>query len=286
VSGRSVAAAIAGARETLRARGVPADEAPGDAEVLARHVLGWDLTRFALHRTDPVPDGFDRTYAALIERRGKREPVSQIIGHREFWGLRFEVTRDVLTPRPETELVVQAALAVAPRDRTLLVVDVGTGSGCLAVALAVELPHARVIATDISPQALAVAHGNAARHNVADRIRFVETDLLPGTIDQADLIVSNPPYVAVREAASLPPEVREYEPAIALFAGTDGLGVYRRLFAAARVAAGASGHAIVELGYNQAADVTEIGRARGWALVETRRDLQGIDRVLTLRPIE
>jgi release factor glutamine methyltransferase len=265
---------------------VPADEAPGDAELLARHVLGWDLTQFTVRRNDPVPDGFEQTYAALIERRVRREPISQIVGHREFWGLHFEVTRDVLTPRPETELVVQAALAVARRDRPMLVVDVGTGSGCLAVALAVELPDARVIATDVSAQALIVARANAARHNVADRIRFVETDLLPSTIDHVDLIVSNPPYVAVSEGASLPPEVREYEPAIALFAGTDGLGVYRRLFAAARVAADVSGHAIVELGYNQAADVTEIARARGWAPVEMQRDLQGIDRVLTLRPIE
>jgi release factor glutamine methyltransferase len=286
VSERTVAAAVAGARDALRASGVPADEAPGDAEVLARHVLGWDLTRFAVHRNDPVPDGFEQPYAALIERRSLREPVSQIVGHREFWGLHFEVTRDVLTPRPETELVVQAALSLARRDRPLLVVDVGTGSGCLAVALAVELPNARVIATDISPQALAVARTNAARHSVADRIRFVEADLLPDTIEHANLIVSNPPYVAVREGASLPPEVREYEPAIALFAGADGLGVYRRLLAAARVAVDASGHAIVELGYNQAADVTEIARARGWAPVETRRDLQGLDRVLTLRPIE
>jgi release factor glutamine methyltransferase len=247
-------------------------------------VLGWDLTKFALHRHETAPDDFDREYRGLIARRGRREPVSQIIGRREFWGLNFEVTRDVLTPRPETELVVEAALAVTARDTRALVVDVGTGSGCLAVALATERPCASVIATDVSPQALAIARANAERHHVDDRIRFVEADLLP-PVEHVDLIVSNPPYVAVREASALPPEVREYEPAVALFGGPDGLGVYRRLLAAARGAVKPSGRVIVELGYNQAADVMAIGRERGWEVETVGRDLQGIDRAMTLKPI-
>jgi release factor glutamine methyltransferase len=281
---RTVAVAIADARKALVAAGVPADEASGDAEVLARHALGWNLTEFTLRRSDAATVDFDRAYDELVARRARREPVSQIVGHREFWGLDFEVTRDVLTPRPETELIVQAALAVTPRDARALIVDVGTGSGCLAVALATELPSATIVATDVSPAALAVARSNAARHRVEDRIRFVEADLVTA-LEPVDLIVSNPPYVAVREAAALPPEVREYEPAVALFAGPDGLGVYRRLFAAARMAIKRSGRLIVELGYNQTADVAASARERGWEVEMVRRDLQGIERAMTLKPI-
>ena len=282
---RTVARAIAAAREALLSAGVPAEEAAGDAEMLARHVLGWDFTQFALRRNEPVPDDFDARFMELVARRARREPVSQIVGRREFWGLDFEVTRDVLTPRPETELLVESALAVTPRDARTLVVDVGTGTGCLAVALATELPSASIIATDVSPAALAVARANATRHHVDDRIRFIEADLLP-PIEHVDLIVSNPPYVAVAEADALPPEVREYEPAVALFAGADGLGVYRRLFAAARIAIQPAGHLIVELGYNQAVDVAAIARARGWAVATVRRDVRGIDRAMTLSPIQ
>ena len=281
---RTVAVAIADAREALLAAGVPKDEASGDAEVLARHALGWDLTEFTLRRMDAATVEFDRAYGELIARRAQREPVSQIVGHREFWGLEFEVTRDVLTPRPETELIVEAALALTPRDARALIVDVGTGSGCLAVALATELPSTTIVATDVSPAALTVARANAARHHVDDRIRFVEADLVPA-VEPVDLIVSNPPYVAVREAAALPPEVREYEPAVALFAGPDGLGVYRRLFAAARAAIKRSGRLIIELGYNQTADVAASARERGWEVEMTRRDLQGFERAMTLKPI-
>jgi release factor glutamine methyltransferase len=281
---RTVAAAVAEASDTLRRAGVPASEAPGDAEVLARHALGWDLTAFALHRNEPAPPDFDREFAELIARRARREPVSQIVGHRAFWGLDFDVTRDVLTPRPETELIVESALAVARRDTPTLIVDVGTGTGCVAVALATELPLASIVATDVSTQALDVARANAARHHVGDRIRFVEADLLP-PIEHADMIVSNPPYVAVREVDTLAPEVREYEPAVALFGGPDGLGIYRRLLAAARAAINPDGRSIVELGYNQAGDVIAIARERGWDLETVRRDLQGIDRALTLKPI-
>jgi release factor glutamine methyltransferase len=280
----TVAEAIARARDALLAAGVPPDEAAGDVEVLARHVLDWDLTQFVLRRHEPVAGDFERRFGELLARRATREPVSQIVGHREFWGLEFVVTRDVLTPRPETELIVEAAIASTPRDARLLIVDVGTGSGCLAVALATEFPSASIVATDVSSPALAVARSNAARHHVDDRIRFVEADLVPA-VDDVDLIVSNPPYVAVSEANALTPEVREYEPAVALFAGRDGLGAYRRLLASARLAIKTSGRLIVELGYNQAADVTAIARERGWDVEATRRDFQGIERAMTLKPI-
>src|SRR5262249_3822416 len=155
---------------------VPPDEAPGDAELLARHVLGWDLTQFTLRRHEPVPGGFDRVFGELIARRARREPVSQIVGHREFWGLEFEVTPDVLTPRPETELVVQAALDVQPDQLASwppIIVDVGTGSGCIAIALATELREATFVASDASLAALSVAQRNAVRHGVSRRIAFL-----------------------------------------------------------------------------------------------------------------
>ncbi len=280
---RTVAVAIAEASDTLRRAGLSADEAYGDAEVLARHALGWDLTDFALHRNEPARPDFDPAFGELIARRARREPVSQIVGHREFWGLDFEVTRDVLTPRPETETVVEAALAVLPRNSRRLVADVGTGSGCIAIALAFELPSAHVIATDTSPAALAVAQRNAARHGVEDRIRFVDADLLP-PIDHVDLIVSNPPYVALDAAGALAPEVRDHEPHAALFGGATGLDVYRRLVRASRDAIALHGRLILELGYNQSADVLALAHAAGWEPDAVRRDLQGIERALTLKP--
>ncbi len=210
--------------------------------------------------------------------------MSQIVGHREFWGLDFVVTCDVLTPRPETETLVETALAILPRDTRALIADVGTGSGCLAVALAIELPSVSVIATDVSPAALEIARANASRHRVQDRIRFVEADLLP-PLDDVALIVSNPPYVALADAATLAPEVRDHEPHPALFGGADGLDVYRTLVRVAREAIAADGRLILELGYNQSADVIALARAAAWEADAVRKDLQGIERALTLRPV-
>jgi release factor glutamine methyltransferase len=275
---------VAQARETLRAGGVPPDEAAGDAEFLARHALGFDLTQYALARNElPSPD-FPQRFAALIARRLRREPVSQIVGYREFWGLDFEVTRDVLTPRPETELVIEAALEAFQRDAPIVILDIGTGSGCLAIALATEFPAAMLIASDISLPALAVARRNAARHGVQNRIAFLHTRELAPEND-VDLIVSNPPYVPLRDEARLAVEVRDYEPRVALFGGPDGLDIYRGLLHANRqaIAVGDAGRLIVEVGYGQAADVTALARAARWERERVHRDLQGIDRVLTFR---
>jgi len=274
---------VAQAREALLAAGIPADEAAGDAEVLARHALQWDLTQYTLARREPPPLVFQEQFDRLIARRIAREPVSQIVGHREFWGLDFEVTRDVLTPRPETELIVQAALNDARRSEPGLVVDVGTGSGCLAIALALEFPKAQLIATDLSLKALAVARRNALRHGVNQRIAFYFTDLLP-PVPQIDLIVSNPPYVSRRDAVSLSPEVRHHEPGLALFAGGDGLDVYRRLLPEARYEIAAEGRLILEVGIDQASRVSELAAKAGWELERIDRDLQGIERTLTLKP--
>jgi len=281
----TLAETVAAARERLVAGGIPSDEAPGDAEVLARHALGWDLTRYVLYRGEAPPAAFSSRYDVLIARRLGREPVSQIVGVREFWGMDFEVSRDVLTPRPETELIVEEALAAFPDPpRGMAIVDVGTGSGCLAVALAKEFPTAEMIATDISEAALAVAQRNARRHGVNNRIAFVHSDILP-PMQPVDLIVSNPPYIPGKEAASLPPEVRNFEPEVALFAAEDGLQFYRRLFEQAALnSLRPDGRLIVELGYDQRDRVAALAARLGWRVVKTRHDLQGIPRVLILQP--
>jgi len=282
----TIAELIARARDALLAGGVSADEAAGDAELLARHALQWDLTRLVLSRGQPPPAEFDAVYDALIARRLEREPVSQIVGHREFWGLDFEVTRDVLTPRPESELIIEAALVSFPRDARFVIMDVGTGSGCLAIALAKEFPQALLIASDVSGAALDIARRNAARHGVDRRIAFLHTsDLAPE--NDVDLIVSNPPYIALRDLERLPIEVRDYEPHVALFGGQDGLDIYRKLLHEARGAIGADdgGRLIVEVGYDQAGAVAALADRAEWELERTHRDLQGIERVLTFRPI-
>lgn len=271
----TIAEAIARGRDALLAAGVPPDEAPGDAEVLARHVLGWDLARLVASRRDATPAAFQERFDGLIARRARREPVSQITGHREFWGLDFEVTRDVLTPRPETETLVEAVVEAFPREAPIVIMDVGTGSGCLAVALAREFQHARLIASDISLPALDVARRNATAHGVIDRIAFVHSAHLENDVD---LIVSNPPYIAERDAGSLPPEVREYEPHIALFGGSDGLDFYRRLFS--RASGEHHGKIAVEVGYDQAQPVSAIAQREGWTCESIRKDLQGIPRAL------
>ena len=175
----------------------------------------------------------------LIERRAQREPLQYITGRQEFWGLDFMVTPDVLIPRPETELIVETALAACQdRSRPLTIIDLCTGSGCIAISLAKELPAARIFATDTSAKALAVARENARRHGVSDRIRFLEGDLF-GPLEeldlqgQVDIIVSNPPYVPSGDRPALQPEVRDYEPELALFAGPEGTEIHRRIIGTA-----------------------------------------------------
>jgi release factor glutamine methyltransferase len=275
---------LAEARTVLMHAGIAADEAALDVEVLARHVLECDRATLLTRARDPLPSAFDRLFQALVARRSSREPVAYIVGHREFWGLEFDVTPSVLIPRPETELIVEEALAALPhRIAVRHIIDVGTGSGCLAVTLAVEFPAARITATDISHDALAVAHRNAERHNTLGRMTILGADLLEGAPASADLIVSNPPYVSARDAATLPPEVGRYEPASALYAGEDGLNVIRRLFASAPQHLATGGPLIVEFGFGQDAAVREIAQCTGWAVVRMRSDLQGIPRVAVLR---
>jgi release factor glutamine methyltransferase len=273
---------LAAARHDFERAGIAPDEAAIDADVLARHALGWDRAAIITHGHEPPPAGFESAFAPLVQRRIEREPVAQIVGHREFWGLEFEVTRDVLVPRPETELVVDAALELARAGGVRRIVEVGTGSGCIAVSVAVSLPGASIVATETSRAALAVARRNARRHGVEDRIAFVEGDLLSGVRGVAELIVSNPPYVPDGDLASLPLEVSRYEPHEALFAGEDGLSAIARLLEDAVAHLASAGHLVVEFGFGQASKVSALAAAAGWRIHAIRPDLQQIPRVMVL----
>lgn len=267
--------------------GIRQSEARLDAETLARRLLGWDPARFLTSRGEEAPVGFSEHYDRLIRRRERREPTSYIMGSKEFWGLDFEVSSDVLIPRPETEFLVEEALecsrTLAALTHRPLVIDVGTGSGCVAVALANEIVSAQIIATDISAAALDVARRNAIRHGVADRVHFVRTDFLAGIGRPADLIVSNPPYVPYAHAAGLSPEVRDFEPHVALFGGTDGLEKQRTLLGQAVRRLRPGGHLLVEFGDGQEEALRDlIANWRSLRIVRVRSDLQGIPRTMVL----
>jgi release factor glutamine methyltransferase len=275
---------VQGARDRFVTAGISAGLATLDAEVLARQVLGWDRARFLADRNDRASTVFLLNYEPLVARRERREPVSYIIGTREFFGLDFEVGPDVLIPRPETEFIVEETLALAGKDSSPVIMDIGTGSGCIAVALAHEIPGARLIATDVSRHALEVARRNAVRHGVADRIRFVETSFIDGIEETPDIIVSNPPYVPSLSQPGLTPEVRDYEPPVAVFSGEDGLDALRSVLhcAAARLAPG--GHLVMEFGLGQDSCVESlVNDASGIDCVKIRHDLQDIPRTVVCR---
>jgi release factor glutamine methyltransferase len=278
------------ARGRLAAAGIEATEAAMDAAMLARHVLGWDLARLIAHEAERPPEGFRAAFESVVARRERREPMSAITLRREFWGLQFEVGPDVLAPRPETEIIVEEAVACLAEARQdgesgapPLLVDVGTGSGCLAVCLACEFPGAHVIATDISAAALAVAARNARRHGVGARIEFRQTPLLEGIGGPASVVVSNPPYIPSDDIAGLPPEVRVWEPRHALDGGPDGLGIVRELLTAARAVLAPGGWLVMEFGYGQQQGVEDALRASPLELVRFVNDLQQIPRTLVAR---
>jgi len=275
-------AALQQARERLIAAGIEAGEAMLDAELLARHALGWDRATLVARLGDETPTRLEAALVPLLERRVRREPMAYILGVQEFWGRDFRVGPGVLIPRPETELLVEEALAWA-RERASsappVVVDIGTGSGCLAITLALELAGAVVHATDISPAALAVAEENA-RHFGAT-VRFHCGPLLDSVPPPVDLLVSNPPYVTRAAYASLQPEVRAYEPESALVGGNDGLDVIRQVFAAAGHWLAPGGRLLLEIGYDQAEAVARLAAERPeLELLRIAPDLQGIPRAV------
>jgi release factor glutamine methyltransferase len=269
--GVPVREALDSAVVALQAAGV--DTPRLDAEVLLAHALDVDRARLVIDRDRPVEGAAVRAFQDAVRRRAvTREPVAYITGVKGFRRLDVHVDARVLIPRPETETLVEAALDLPPGAR---VVDVGTGSGAVALALADERPDLEVVATDTSADALAVARANAARLGLA--VRFVEGDLLAGV--DPDAVVSNPPYV--EDSATLPPEIARHEPPAALYAGADGLQVIRRLVAAA--ASSPARFVALEVGMGQAADVGAVLRAAGFGEVHTRRDLAGIERVVVGR---
>jgi release factor glutamine methyltransferase len=276
---------LSAAARRLREAGLDPAGAGADVEVLARHILGWDRARLLAHRRDAVPAAFVEPFTALVDRRADHVPVAYLTGTREFYGLDFEVTPDVLIPRPETELAVEAALdALATAGAGGRAVDVGTGSGCIAVAIAVTSPDATIVAVDRSRAALAVARRNARRHAVEDRVALVAADLLTALSPDppVDVVVSNPPYVPVG-SADVAPDVARHEPASALYAGADGLDVVRRLVADAGRMLRAGGRLVMEIGIGQADAVAAAAAAdQAWTGVTFRPDLQGIARIAVL----
>jgi release factor glutamine methyltransferase len=281
----SVGARVNAARRRLRDAGLPADAADLDARLIAQHLLGWTTERFLISADAFEPHDFAASYEALIRRRGAREPLAYIVGHREFWGLEIEVTPAVLIPRPETEFLVESLLARFPHQRAPIVIaDACTGSGCVAIAIARERPSAKVIATDISDEALAVARRNAKRHGVADRVHFVRTDLVAGIAGRLDAIVANPPYVPYCHRPALESEIAHHEPGLAIFAGEDGLAAIERLVSQASALIRQDGTLMFEFGFGQDDAITGlISSTAGLELIELRQDLQDIPRIAIAR---
>jgi release factor glutamine methyltransferase len=265
--------------------GPHSDRARRDAETLLLHHLGKNRAWLLAHFDDEFAGCRSIGYVALIERRVAGEPIQYITGETEFYGLPFHVTPDVLIPRPETEHLVEKGLAIAgqisaSRTTTPKILDIGTGSGAIAVALAHHLPAAHIAATDLSASALDLARKNAERNAVADRIRFLEGDLLsPVAGESFDLIVSNPPYVPSTDRNTLSVEVRDHEPALALFAGADGLDIYSRLIPSAFSALTHGGFLLLEIGYGQADAIRALLNESGFSSIEFVPDLQSIPRV-------
>jgi release factor glutamine methyltransferase len=279
----TIAAALRGATDTLRAANV-ADPQLISQSLLAE-ALGRDRTYLIVNFQEALPAETVTRFEELIARRIAGEPLQYIIGRQEFFGLEFEVTPAVLIPRPETELIVEEALHLAADIARPLIIDVGTGSGCLAVALARELPQAKVVAIDISPAAIRVASRNAMKHGLMSRIVFVVADLLSAVAAAplADLIVSNPPYIGIEELPALQSEVRDWEPHTALTDGADGLSVYPRLFAEASARLKPGGYLLCEMGYQQAESIAALVDEEKWRAPRLLADLQGIHRTIVMQ---
>lgn len=266
------------ATQILQVAGVP--EARREAGSLLSFVIGKDRTFLISHAGDELDEHHVDLFRDAVERRGAGEPLQYITGVQDFFGREFRVTPDVLIPRPETELLVEAALEVNNK----LICDVGTGSGCIAITLLCELNDARAVAVDKSPAALEIAKFNARKLSVAERAEFIVSDCF-AALDRSefDLIVSNPPYVSADALAGLQREVRDHEPLVALSPSADGLSIIRRLINEAPVFLKPNGHLIMEIGFDQGEAIPQLIDANVWELREIRPDLQGIPRIVVLR---
>jgi release factor glutamine methyltransferase len=274
----SVGDAVAWGATALDESDIRCVSSRADAMLLLRHVMHLSAAQLHVEWERQLTQEQTQQYNALLRRRQLGEPLQYILGAQEFFGLHFRVTPAVLIPRPETEHLVEAAITRLRDSEEPRILDAGTGSGAIAVALAHNLPTAHITAVDISAQALEVAEQNAKQNGVAERIRFVASDLLAAVgMEKFHAIVSNPPYIATGERKKLPVEVRDHEPEQALFAGKSGLEIIQRLVAAAPAALVAGGWLFMEIGYNQRDAVA--GLLRDWRAVEFVADLQGIPRV-------
>lgn len=260
-------------------------DARREASSLLSFVLDKDRTFLISHADDPVDDDSLDQFREFVERRATGEPLQYITGVQDFYGREFRVTPDVLIPRPETELLVEAALGLVGRDEAFIC-DVGTGSGCIAVTLLCEIADARAVAVDKSQAAIEIAKLNAASQSVEDRIVFLVSDCfdaLDPNEYQFDLIVSNPPYLSEAALSGLQREVRDHEPLVALSPGPDGLSVIRRLLAEAPAYLRPHGHLLMEIGFDQGETVRSLIDETVWSLLEIRPDLQSIPRIVVVK---
>jgi release factor glutamine methyltransferase len=270
---------LAAGRDRLMAAGIGSRDAELDVQLFARTILGWDTARLLIERSAPTPPELEPTFSRWIARRESYEPTAYILGVREFWGLEFSVTPAVLIPRPETEMVVENGIGLCTGLPAPRLADIGTGSGCIAVSLAHSLPSARVVATDVSSEAVAVASENAVRHGVADRVDLRTASYLDGVEGAFDLIAANPPYVRDGDKPALAADVK-HEPDVALFGGQSGLRNIEGVLDTAIERLVPGGWLLMEFGFGQDDDVAGLVAARpALRLDRMVDDLQGIPRI-------
>ena len=278
--------ALRAAVELLREAGIA--EASGDARILVEHALGLTRTELVLQPDAAIGEAGAAALDAVLRRRYVGEPVARILGEWEFWGLPFALSPETLVPRPDTETLAEAALALVPdRDRPMRLLDLGTGSGCILVALLHECRNAFGIGSDRSEAALATARSNARRNGVTERAAFVRGDWCAPFSGPFDLIVSNPPYIASAVIEGLSTEVREHDPRAALDGGADGLHAYRAILRGIAARPGLlapCGAVLFEIGHDQQQSLAALSVESGFRQIRTHRDLAGRDRVVTLRP--
>jgi release factor glutamine methyltransferase len=278
---------LAQARAQLNAVGIPNPEAAIDVDLFARTILGWDRARLIVEANADMPPALEPRFSEWIDRCARHEPASYIVGEREFWGLDFLVNPAVLIPRPESEFIVEEVLAIAgpvpPSAAILRIADLGTGSGCIGVAIAHSLPNVHVVATDISAEAVAVARQNAARHGVDARMEFYATSYLGGIEGDFDIIATNPPYVRELDRGGIGLNVR-HEPEVALYGGDDGLLHIAGVLDTAVQKLRPHGWLVMEIGLGQEDDVSALVAARpSLAVRRIRNDLQGIARTFVIQ---